>query len=97
MSDIHHRWMEIKSPTDVMTFDFREGRRDGRVDGQVIVCPAVARAEARRRGIAWRQELLLYIIHGCLHLCGYDDRRAPDARKMAAEQKRILTKFLRAN
>jgi rRNA maturation RNase YbeY len=42
------------------------------------------------RGQSWRDELLLYIIHGCLHLCGYDDIRKADARKMAVEQERIL-------
>ena len=89
MSRIHHDWMAKRAVTDVITFDLRE-RRDRSVDGQVIVCPTVAKAEARRRGGAWQSELLLYVIHGCLHLCGYDDRRPAAARRMSAEQERIL-------
>lgn len=60
------------------------------VDGQIIICTAVARDEARRRRLAWTTELLLYVIHGCLHLCGYDDREPRQEKRMRREQSRLL-------
>ena len=61
------------------------------VDGQLIVCKSVARRRARARGSDWRAELLLYVVHGYLHLCGHDDHD-PDAAAMMHEQEdRILT------
>ena len=91
MRRLHRQWLDDDSTTDVITFDLSDGRETTkRVDGQLIVCPSVARTEARARGDSWRHELLLYIIHGCLHLCGYDDIRKTDSRKMAIEQERIL-------
>lgn len=98
MRRLHARWLNDSSPTDVITFDLVDrslrsrGRRTGRsrVDGQLVVCTSVAREEARRRDLSWRRELLLYVVHGCLHLCGYDDRKSREAARMAVEQNRIL-------
>lgn len=89
----HAAWMGDSSETDVLTFDLREDGRSPRVDGQLIVCSAVARREARRRGADWRSELLLYVVHGCLHLCGYDDHRPTDAARMHRLEDRILTRL----
>lgn len=62
-----------------------------RVDGQLIVCKSVARRRARSRGSEWQAELLLYVVHGCLHLCGHDDHDPDAAAKMHAQEDRILT------
>ncbi len=61
------------------------------VDGQLIVCKSVARRRARARGSDWRAELLLYVVHGCLHLCGHDDHDPDAAAKMHEQEDRILT------
>jgi len=85
------RWKRDTRCTDVLSFDLRSRRRRGEVDGQLILCEAVARREARARGHDWRAELVLYAVHGCLHLCGHDDRRPADAARMHRLEDRILT------
>lgn len=89
----HERWMGRDVPTDVLAFDLRDGEAPGCVDGQLIVCESAARQEARSRKTDWRGELLLYVVHGCLHLCGYDDRRAADFKRMHRREDELLTEL----
>lgn len=91
MCELHEQWMGDASPTDVLTFDLRDKPIKTSVDGQLILCETVARAEARRLGGDWRHELLLYAVHGCLHLCGYDDRRRADSTRMHRREDEILS------
>ncbi len=96
----HRDWMGDGSVTDVLTFDMREirgrprGRKAGRpiepIDGQLLVCEAVARRRARAFKTDWRGELALYVVHGCLHLCGYNDCRRRDAAAMHRREDQIL-------
>jgi probable rRNA maturation factor len=86
----HRRWRGDSSVTDVLTFDLRDASEAERVEAQVLVCRDVARREARRRGSDWRRELVLYVVHGCLHLRGYRDHRRSDAAAMHREEDRIL-------
>ncbi len=90
MRDVHAQWLADSSVTDVLTFDLSEGPAEPVVDGQVVVCAPVARRRARKLGIDWRHELLLYVVHGCLHLCGFDDRRRADAKRMHLREDQIL-------
>ena len=94
MAKLHKAWMNDASATDVLTFDLRDTPRRGHVDAQIVVCEAVARREARARKLDWQDELLRYVVHGCLHLCGYDDRRSADARRMHRRQEELLGRFL---
>lgn len=91
MRTLHRRWMSVDSPTDVLTFDLRDQPAEKAVDAQLVLCETAARSEARRTGGDWRRELLLYAVHGCLHLCGYDDRRRADAVRMHRREDEILT------
>ena len=86
----HHRWLGENNTTDVLTFDLRETPEQGVVDGQLLVCKSVARRRAGARGTDWRGELLLYVVHGCLHLCGYDDADEAEAARMHELEDRIL-------
>lgn len=65
--------------TDVLSFDLSDDRS---IEGEILVCAPYARREARSRGIPWQTELVLYIVHGLLHLCGEDDHAPADARRM---------------
>lgn len=87
------QWKRRRSTTDVLSFDLRDDPTAGCVDGQLIVCEAVARRAAKARHSDWRGELLLYVVHGCLHLCGYDDRRRGDAARMHATEDALLTQL----
>jgi len=87
----HARWMDDDSTTDVLTFDLRDTAEAGLVDGQLLVCSAVAKRRARSRRSDWRGELLLYVVHGCLHLCGFDDRNEDAAQIMHGLEDEILS------
>ncbi len=89
----HEAWMGDAATTDVLSFDLREKPRKGRVEGQLIVCVSVARRRARARRTDWRGELLLYVVHGCLHLCGMDDQQEEDAAAMHAVEDKLLSRM----
>ena len=81
MALLNWRHLKHKGPTDVLAFE----------PGDLAVCPAVAKREARSRGIAWHEELARYVIHGCLHLRGYRDKKPADRKRMWARQERLVS------
>lgn len=86
----HAQWKNDDSTTDVLSFDLRETASAGLVDGQLLVCGSVAKRRSRSRKTDWRGELLLYVVHGCLHLCGLDDHDAHAAQQMHGLEDEIL-------
>ena len=88
LSAIHERFLGDPSPTDVISFDL--GEDDGSPAGEIYVSVDRARAVARERGVAVGRELQLYLVHGALHLCGYDDRSSRDRRRMRDAEATVL-------
>jgi probable rRNA maturation factor len=93
MSDLHKEFMGIPGPTDVLTFPIDEDARGRVTSGEVIVCVPQARREAKRHTIPLRLELLLYSIHGMLHLIGYDDRTPRDFAAMHRAEDQMMTQL----
>jgi probable rRNA maturation factor len=62
--------------------------------GDVIVCPEIARAQATERGVALDDELALLVVHGTLHLFGYDHAEADDAERMQRRERELLESFV---
>jgi probable rRNA maturation factor len=102
MAELHERWMDLPGPTDVMAFpmDEMEGaRRPDAVDagptllGDVVLCPAFARDQARKAGHSLLDELQLLTVHGVLHLLGYDHAEPEEEREMFALQQQILDDY----
>jgi len=89
---LHRQHFAVAGATDVMTFP--DGTRDpdsGRRHlGDLAVCASVAKREARRRRRSDSDELTLYVLHGLLHLLGYDDRTPRDLLRMWTAQRRLL-------
>ena len=77
---LHRRFMNESGPTDVITFQH----------GEIFVGVESARRNARRFGNAFERELRLDVVHGLLHLHGFDDRNAASARRMQVVQRKIL-------
>lgn len=63
------------------------------VIGDVVVCPEVAREQAGSRGIPVDDELALLVVHGTLHLFGYDHAEPEEAAHMQARERTLLTSF----
>jgi probable rRNA maturation factor len=102
MSELHERWMDLEGPTDVMAFPMDEldsARRPDAADagpallGDIVLCPAFAKDQARQAGHGLLDELHLLTVHGVLHLLGYDHAEPAEEREMFTLQKRILTDF----
>ena len=91
MAELHVRFMGIAGPTDVLTFELDHDARGRVTSGEVVVCVPEARRQAKTRGIELRLELLLYALHGMLHLCGFDDRTERGVRTMHRREDDILT------
>lgn len=78
MTDLHQRYLGEAGPTDVLSFPLGE---EGLV-GDVVVCPAVAARNNPDLG----SELRLLVVHGVLHLLGYDHEDPRDRALMWARQ-----------
>lgn len=76
---LNRRYLGRRGRTDVIAFPL--GRRGEPGVGDVYICPAVARAAARRYGVPLREELLRLVIHGTLHCLGYDHPERPERER----------------
>jgi probable rRNA maturation factor len=93
--ELNRRHLQHDYPTDVLSFLLeREGpaglRRARRIEGEVVVSAETARRRAAEFGWHPAWELLLYAVHGTLHLCGYDDRTPAQRRQMRQRERSIL-------
>lgn len=96
MAELHLEYMGIEGPTDVLSFPLDDGIPGPEpLIGEVIVSVDTAGREARERGHGHLYELLLYVIHGTLHLLGYDDHQEEDRARMHARQTELLVDYLR--
>jgi len=80
MALLHRKFLGQSGPTDVMTFQH----------GEIFISVDTARRHARAFENSLLRELKLYIVHGLLHLHGFDDQTPSQAHKMKAAQERIL-------
>jgi len=89
--ELNQRHLEHDWPTDVLSFVLED---DGdHLEGEVILSADTAAAAADELGNSAAEEQLLYVIHGTLHLVGYDDKSDADAQEMRAAEARYLREF----
>ena len=90
IAELNQSHLQHAGPTDVLAFDLRE--REGEpLEGEVVLSVETARREARQRGHSEEAELMLYAVHGTLHLAGLDDQAPKDALYMHNLEDEILT------
>jgi probable rRNA maturation factor len=87
MAQINWRFLQHEGSTDVITFSHADGTRDLR--GEIFVCLDDAVKQAREFRTSWQSELVRYIVHGVLHLSGYDDLKSAARGKMKREENRL--------
>lgn len=92
IAELNAAHMRHSGPTDVLSFPMLEYDHERRAFhlGEVIVSLDTARREARERGLPPDEELARYMVHGFLHLLGYDDDTRAHAKEMEAIQEKIL-------
>ena len=89
LARLHGRWLGAPGRTDVISFDLSDEHSQA---GELYLSATCARRTAAARGVAPQRELALYLVHGALHLCGFDDR----AQRARARMRRAETTVLRA-
>ena len=89
---MHGRWLGDGTPTDVITFDLSDAdvRSGGLLRGDIVASTETARRVARDFGWTPRQEVAYYVVHGLLHLTGYDDRTPGRRRAMRARERSVM-------
>ncbi len=87
MIRLNENYLQHSGSTDVITFDYCNAEL---LAGDIFVCVDEALAQARKFRTSWQSEVVRYIIHGILHLSGYDDRRVDARRKMKRAEDKLL-------
>ena len=87
MQTINRRYLKHDYVTDVITFDLGDC-------AEIIICPQVAYQQAQKyEQQSITDELLLYVVHGLLHLAGYDDHTSKDILQMRRKERQLLNKI----
>jgi probable rRNA maturation factor len=89
---LNQRYLGHDEPTDVLSFPLSDPKAK-KLAGELILGVEVARDQAAQRGHDVHAELALYIIHGLLHLCGYDDKSPDDENLMRQRERHYLAKL----
>ena len=98
---LNKRYLKHDRPTDVLAFDLREpveaprkrgaaASRGKRLEGEIIVSAMTAARQAKAYHSTPAREAILYVVHGILHLCGYDDHGETDVKKMRAREREVM-------
>jgi probable rRNA maturation factor len=103
VKQLNRDYRGVNEPTDVLAFHMLPERQsdssfalppDGVTRlGEVIVSYPQALAQAKERGHSLERELALLVIHGILHLLGYDHEESREAKKMREREKELLEKY----
>jgi len=94
MALVNETFLNHTGSTDVITFDHREttsnSRRTSSVHGELFICVDDAVAQAKEFTTTWQSEVVRYIVHGVLHLLGYDDLKPHLRRTMKRQENRLV-------
>lgn len=97
---LNQKYFKRRGVTDVIAFSQQEGHRmsgpGSLLLGDVVISADRARWQAPRFGHSFRKELVLYMVHGVLHLLGHDDERPRARAIMKKEEERILGRIRRS-
>ena len=87
IAKVHGEFMNDPSPTDVITFDY----------GEILISAETALSNSEEMQVSLENEILLYIIHGMLHLGGYLDGSNAEFKEMESHQEMILDACLQVS
>lgn len=90
---LNKEFLRHQGSTDVITFDYCDPAQPERLAGEIFVCLDEAVRQARRFHTSWQSELVRYVVHGILHLCGYDDGEPNARRKMKRRENSLVSQL----
>ena len=89
--EINRQYLDHDYPTDVLSFALED--RQPYLEGELVVSTDTATSNAAEYGWPAESELLLYVLHGALHLVGYRDKQPEEIAKMRAAEAKLLAKL----
>jgi probable rRNA maturation factor len=89
--ELNRRFLNHDYATDVLSFALSEDPT--RLEGEIVVSLDTAERASAEAGWSTDDELLLYVVHGALHLAGYGDKTASEAAKMRAQERAVLARL----
>lgn len=90
--ELNSRYLQRDYPTDVLSFPFNEEvPEEGFYLGDIFVCYPIAGEQAKENNITLEEELLMLMVHGILHLGGYDHET--DSGEMEKLQEQLLNRI----
>jgi probable rRNA maturation factor len=94
IAQLNHQYLNHEGPTNVIAFSMRQGRFSDitpNLLGDVVISADTAHREAQSAGISMQDRFDQLLIHGTLHLLGYDhEKTGAEARKMEKKTKELL-------
>jgi probable rRNA maturation factor len=96
MAGLNETHLGHPGPTDVITFDYADhATRNPQpvLHGEIFICVDIAVTQAREFRTTWQAEVIRYLIHGLLHLCGHDDLKSAARREMKRHENRLVRKL----
>jgi len=87
IAKLNTQYHATPGPTDVLSFNYGEGQ------GELVISVECAVRQARRFRTTPVRELVLYVVHGILHLHGYDDQAPSDRRRMRSAERRLMARL----
>lgn len=91
MAEINQKYLEHEGPTDVITFDLSDDPLMF-MTGEILICPEIAALQSDEFSTTWQEETVRYVIHGLLHLKGFDDLESEKRRIMKQHENRWMQK-----
>jgi len=85
--DMNKKFLEHDYYTDIITFDYTEGKH---VSGELYISIDRVKDNATEMKIGFKEELYRVIVHGVLHLCGYGDKTEKERKKMRRRENQKL-------
>ncbi len=93
LGDLNSRYLGREGPTDVLAFPMggdEHATPSAPITGEVYISLDRAQQQALEFSVSFADEVARLVIHGMLHLCGYDHRNAREARLMKAKEENFL-------
>ncbi len=87
--ELNKQYMQKNKPTNVLSFNHDNNTKNG----DIIICESIVEHEASNLGYKPEEMLLLYVVHGMLHLSGFDHKNEEERAKMEGIEQSILNKF----
>ena len=90
MQSLNRRYRGRNRTTDVLSFALGDGARAGEPFGDVVISMDAARRQARGYNSSVESEVTRLVVHGTLHLCGFDHHERREAARMHGMTRRLL-------